>query len=146
MSFLNFILPGIGGDVQSPNELGTGGNPLALGGNDRSQLRSLYKLPDHADAHDVLRESKEAGDEEGRAVALAHVSKWQQRKAAALVKQLETRVAHGKAMMGHEARVHQLMAGHGQAASRFALNVGQTREHYQGYEAAFQGALNTIDV
>lgn len=148
MSLFGSLFPGIlgGGDIQSSSELGTGGNPMSLGGNDKGQLRSLYTLPHQTSAETVQRTARDAGEAESQAVLLSHQSKWMQRRAAALVKQFETRVAHSKAMMGHEQRIAQLGASHGQAGLRHALSFGETRSHYQGYESEFQGALNTIDV
>lgn len=142
---LDEMFPNLGNKSNGGDgKLASGGNPTKLLGNEKNQLKAAMALPAKASQDQVVAAAKAAGEISGQVPILKQLSEYQLEQQKSALEILDTRINHHQQSMLNEQAFQKKISKHGQNVSVHGLTTQATQAHYNGYEAQFQAAADTV--
>lgn len=143
---LDKLIPSFYGGGDGGNNLGSGGNPGMLQGNDKSALANYASVPGQVTQNDVDNVAKSAGEIEGNTAMMKVWSEQALLAQSATLANLDVRISHAQSSLKNEEQYRKKISKHGKNVLESAIQNRATQTNLDGFQSALSNATETIHI
>ena len=143
---LDKLIPSFYGGGDGGNNLGSGGNPAMLQGNDKSALANYASVPSQVSQQDIDKVASEAGQIEGSTAKFKVWSEQALLAQSAALANLDVRISHAQSSLKNEEQYRKKISKHGKNILESNIQNRATQTNLDGFQSAVSNASETIHI
>ena len=143
---LDKLIPSFYGGGDGGNNLGSGGNPGMLQGEDKNALSNYASVPGQVTQLEVDKVARDAGQLEGNTAMMRVWSEQALLAQSAALANLDVRINHAQRSMGNESQYRKKIAKHGKNVLEHNIDTRATQVNLDGFQGALSNATETIHI